>query len=345
MAPPDHANAATKSDGAASLDSILEMSGSYVPARCLSTGIQLGVFSHIAAGKEHVDEIARAAEASQRGMRMLLDSLAVLGLIVKHEDRYQLGESAREYLVRGGENYMGYMLENDALWQNWANLAEVVRTGKPPHHVERKEAAAAFFPDLVRSLYVMNRGQAEALAKVLTAKKSSEPLSVLDVACGSGIWGIAVAEADPASRVTFHDFPKLLDVTRGYLDRCGLTDRGDFLPGNLREVDFGEERFDAALLGHIVHSEGERSSRDLFKRIHRALRPGGRIVVIDIIPNEERTGPLEPITFALTMLLFTEEGDTFTLSEYTDWLTEAGFGPIETADIGSQSPAIIGFKK
>ena len=93
-----------------------------------------------------------------------------------------------------------------------------------------------------------------------------------------------------------------------------------------------------------MHSEGERSSRDLFKRLHRALTPGGKIAIIDMIPNEERTAPPFPLFFALNMLLRTSEGSTYTMHEYTEWLKDAGFARVESADIGSHSPLVIGLK-
>ena len=126
----------------------------------------------------------------------------------------------------------------------------------------------------------------------------------------TSVWGIAVAEADPEAHVTAQDFPALFDLTRHYTERHGVADRYDYLPGDLKTVDFGEERFDLALLGNIVHSEGVDSSRNLFGRLHKALKPGGRIVVIDMIPGDERTGPPFPLLFALTMLLMTEKGGT-----------------------------------
>jgi ubiquinone/menaquinone biosynthesis C-methylase UbiE len=164
------------------------------------------------------------------------------------------------------------------------------------------------------------------------------------VACGSGVWGIAVAEADPTARVTMQDFPGVLNHTRKYVQRHKVADRCDYLAGDLKKADFGSERYDVALLGNIVHSEGEASSRDLFRRLHRALRPQGRLVVIDMVPNDERTGPPVPLLFALNMLVNTAEGDTYTLAEYTHWLKEAGFARIETADIGSHSPLVTGIK-
>ena len=67
--------------------------------------------------------------------------------------------------------------------------------------------------------------------------------------------------------------------------------------------------------------------------------------MIDMVPNDERTGPPFPVIFALNMLVHTAEGDTYTLAEYRAWLQEAGFAKVETADIGSHSPLIVASKK
>jgi hypothetical protein len=64
-----------------------------------------------------------------------------------------------------------------------------------------------------------------------------------------------------------------------------------------------------------------------------------------MIPNDERTAPPFPLFFALNMFINTSAGDCYTLAEYTAWLNEAGFSKIETADIASHSPLIIGVKE
>ena len=329
---------------AASPESLLQISFSFGPARVLATSLQLRVFSHIDAGHQRAEEIAQAAGASVRGMRYLLDALVGFQLLEKTGERYELTPASAEYFVRDKPDYIGGMMETERIFEAWSHLTEIVRTGRPPHRIEAQEMAEQFFPVLVRSLHVINREPARRAASALGAGTSQRGLKVVDVACGSGIWGIAIAEADPSARITAQDFPGMFDTTREYLKRHGVEDRYDFLPGDLKQVDFGEDRFDLALLGNIVHSEGERSSRDLFRRLHRALRPGGRIVIVDMIANDERTGPPFALLFALNMLINTEEGGTYTLAEYTEWLNEAGFGRVETADIGSHSPIVIGFK-
>jgi hypothetical protein len=69
------------------------------------------------------------------------------------------------------------------------------------------------------------------------------------------------------------------------------------------------------------------------------------MVIVDMVPNDDRTGPAFPVFFALNMLVNTQHGDTFTLAEYKQWLKEAGFSGFSTQDVGSHSPLIIAAKR
>lgn len=326
-------------------EALMQLTFAHAASRVLASGVQLDVFSHIAAGKKTAAAIASAAGASERGVRMLLDALVAFQILAKSVDEYELTPLSKTLLVRGSPDYIGAILETNEMIDSWTNLTEIIRAGQPERRVESQETAENFFSVLVRTLHVVNREPARRTAEALGAGATHQGMQVLDVACGSGVWGIAVAEADARARITAQDFPGLFATTREYATRHGVADRYDYLPGDLKEVDFGEDKFDLALLGNIVHSEGESSSRDLFRRLHRALKSGGRIAIIDMIPNDERTGPPFPIIFALNMLINTEVGDTYTLAEYTAWLKDAGFTRVETADIGSHSPLVVGIKE
>lgn len=320
-------------------ETLLQMQFAMSATKVLQTSAQHALFTHLANGARTAAQVAKAAQITERGARMLLDALCALGLATKSREGYGLTPLSAEYLVKGKDSYMGFILENDHMWDGWAQLHEVVKTGKPVRRVEAKQGAEEFFPQLVRSLHVLNREPARRTAQVLKGAKN-----VLDVACGSGVWGIACAEADRDVRVTASDFPGLLEVTKEFAKKHGVADRFEYLAGDLKTADYGRERFDAAILGNIVHSEGEKSSRALFAKLHAALRPGGKCVIVDMVPNDERTGPPFPVLFAINMLLHTEEGDTYTLADYRAWLEEAGFKKVETVDIQSHSPLVIGVK-
>jgi ubiquinone/menaquinone biosynthesis C-methylase UbiE len=347
VAPQPHRHTAAEeppqADGSAA-QHFMDLHFGFAPARILSAALELGVFDHIAGGSVTAGKIAHAAGASERGMCMLLDALVGIGFLTKTDARYRLTDGARRHLVSDRPEYLGDFLSLNALWDAWGNLTESVRTGKPYRPLETKEVAEDFFPKLIRSLHVVHAEPARRAAQVLGAGTTSRGMRVLDLACGSAIWSISVAEADQYAHVTAVDFPRVLEMTREFLKRHRMETRFDFRAGDLKSVDLGAGRYDLAILGNIVHSEGERSSRNLLRRVYKALAPEGRIVILDMIPNNERTSPAFPLIFALNMLVGTTDGGTYTFAEYDHWLTEAGFQRVETRDIGYHSPMIIGYK-
>ena len=325
------------------IEYLQRLSISHFATRILMSGIQIGVFEAIGDGEKTADEIAGLTTSSVRGVRMLLDCLVSFHLLTKSNQRYRLAPISFRYLRKNSPEYMAHLWEEESTLEYWNHLNQVIRSGKPIRKKGSPAEEAASFDALARSLYVVQWKSAQIAAKMFCAP-SDVKLNVLDVACGSGVWGIAIAEADPHARIVAHDFAEILEITKNYVTQHHVDEQFTYMAGDLSAIDFGESRFDLAILGNIVHSEGERSSRELFTRIHRSLKNSGRIAIIDILPDNERTGPQSSLIVALAMLLDTEEGDLFTLSEYTAWLTEAGFIGVETADISYHSPMILARK-
>jgi hypothetical protein len=141
------------------------------------------------------------------------------------------------------------------------------------------------------------------------------------------------------------DLPETLEHARRFVERTGLASRTDFLAGDLRTVDFGASRFEAATLGHILHSEGAEHSRRLLSKTAKALVPGGTLVIAEFLPDPDRNGPPLPLLFALNMLVHTSEGDTFTVPQLTAWLEEAGFTDVRTVPAPSPSPLVFATRR
>src|ERR1041385_7358345 len=100
---------------------------------------------------------------------------------------------------------------------------------------------------------------AQNLGRNLKIAQTKKPIGVLDLAAGSGVWGIGLAQQSPLVRITAVDWSDVLKVTRRVAKRHGVGDRLTTIPGDLLKVDFGKG-YQVATLGHILHSEGEERS-------------------------------------------------------------------------------------
>ena len=311
----------------------------------LVAGVELNIFTHIEKGKRTAKGIARAANASERGIEHLLDALVSMGYLNKKGEKYGLSPVSKTFLVRGKESYMGgFVYETKLIWDNWSRLTDVIRTGRPVETVDAEQSGREFFPKLVAAIFPMTFGAARAAVAALPERTQKRIRNILDVAAGSGACSIAFAEAIPDARVVAVDYPEVTQITRQFAEQFGVADRYDYIEGNLRQGDFGRNRYDLVILGHIIHSEGEKWGKKLIKRSYSALKDGGLLLIAEMIPNDTRTGPKIPLVFGLNMLLHTENGDVFTMREYRDWLKEAGFKRVTTIEVPSPSPLILAIK-
>lgn len=165
----------------------------------------------------------------------------------------------------------------------------------------------------------------------------------MDLAAGSGVWGIALAQSTEQVHVTAVDWPEVIEVTERTVAGFGLTARYTFMEGDLATVDFGTGHH-VATLGHILHSEGESRSRALIKKAFNALQSGGTIAIQEFLVNADRTGPLPSLIFAVNMLVNSDEGYTLSFEEISSWLVDAGFVAPRTLSTPGASPLILATK-
>jgi len=222
-------------------------------------------------------------------------------------------------------------------------LADIVRDGRPAVAVNQETEGTEFFSQLVETIIPMSYAAAQQLAEHLNVAKAKDGLRVIDLAAGSGIWGIALAQKSPRMRVTAVDWAGMIPTTKRITGKFGVRDRFDFVEADLLEANFGNG-YDIATLGHILHSEGEKRSQQLLKKVFRALKSGGTIAIAEWLVNDDRTKPLPSLMFAVQMLVNTEKGDTFSFNEIKKWLEDAGFKKVRKLDAPGPSPLILATK-
>lgn len=229
-------------------------------------------------------------------------------------------------------------------------MPEAVKTGRPRISILQDEERERLNLNIVDGLFQAHRVYAWELVELLKndnplLKEDQAFIKILDVAAGSAVWSIPFALNYLHAEVAAMDFAPVLEVARKYTRRFGVEDRYKFIGGDIREVDFGSGRYDVALLGHICHSEGPHGSQRLIGKCFQALRNKGCLLIMDHIPDDERKSAVLPLLLTLNALLGTEEGDTFTLSEYSRWLLEAGFSEARTIRVNGHSPILLGLKR
>lgn len=321
---------------------LAQMAWGYAAPLVVEAAIRLGLFEALAAGPRALADLAAAAKASPRGVRAVADALVGLGLLARRGERYALTAESAAFLVRGSPAYHGAFFAHisDQVLPNWLRLEEAARSGRPVVSVNAEAQGTPFFAEFVESLFPLSVAAGHALAAELRLAASRRPVSVLDLAAGSGVWGIALAQASPQVRVTAVDWPGVLPVTRRVAAREGVGDRFTYVAGDLATADLGEGH-DVATLGHIVHSEGEERSRALLRRVAKALRRGGTVAVAEFLVDDDRRGPQVPLFFAVNMLLHTERGDAFTYRDLAGWLRDAGFRAVRKLPAPGPSPLVV----
>lgn len=323
----------------------MQFAWGYSAPLLIEAGVQLKVFDALASGPRSLEEVSRETGASVRGLQALMDALAGFQLLNKNAGVYSNGPEADAFLVSTRPGFQGGLFRHvsSQLIPKWLNLTEIVRTGKPvAPGVNQEDSGAEFFQQFVEDIFPMSYRAACTLAEALVAR-AEEPVSVLDLAAGSGVWGIAMAQASPMVRITAVDWSGVLPVTQKMVGRFGLADRFQFVAGDLLKADFGSGH-GIATLGHILHSEGEARSRELLKKVFAALASGGNIAIQEFLVNEDRSGPLPGLIFAVNMLVNTDVGNTYSVKEIGGWLEDSGFRQVRTIDAPGPSPIILATK-
>lgn len=305
---------------------IFETLNSYQRTAALNTAIELDVFTTIAEGAATAGAIAEQVHAAERGIRILCDYLTVFGLLQKADGEYSLTRDSAAFLNRRSPTYLGTMskfLTADANQEGFRHLTASVRQGGGAPERSSVQADNALWVEFARSMAPMMAFPAELLAKIV-AESGAPPAKVLDIAAGHGLFGIAVARHNPKAEITALDWEAVLAVAKENATRAGVAARYHTIPGSAFEAEFGEG-YDVVLLTNFLHHFDAATCETLLRKVHAALKPGGRAVTLEFVPNDDRVSPRIPAAFSIIMLANTEGGDAYTFAELERMFQNAGF--------------------
>jgi len=318
----------------------------YRQTAALRGAIDLDVFTAIAEGAATVAALAQRCRASERGIRVLCDCLVVLGFLTKDADRYVLSAESAAFLDRRAPLYMGTLadfLNSPTISRGFEDVAAAVRKGGAiddagtlgPDHPVWVEFAHGMAPRAALT------GDLLADAVALDATRTCR---VLDIGASHGLFGIAVAKRFARAEIVAVDWENVLQVANENARAAGVGDRFCALQGSAFTVDFGGG-YDLVLLMNFLHHFDLSTCDRLLRKVHAALLPGGCVLSLDFMPNEDRVSPPAAAFFSLAMLVTTPHGDAYTFGDYERMFRRAGFARSELRPLPpSPQRVVLSFK-
>ncbi len=296
----------------------------YQRTAALKAAIDLDLFTAIGAGDRTVEALAGRAQASPAGIRRLCDALVADGYLTKDGDTYGLGVDAAIFLDSTSPAYVGSMvhfLTSPTIVECFARLTDAVRRGGTA--LPDDGTTANDHPVWVEFARSMATGAAFT-AGIMTTLLGPVHGTVLDIAAGHGMFGVTVAKSNPDARVVALDWANVLQVARENATLTGVADRFTELPGSAFDTPLGAGHA-LVLVPNFLHHFDLATCETLLLRVHASLAPGGRVAIVEFIPNDDRVTPPEAAMFGLTMLASTPHGDAWTFAEYERVLRASGF--------------------
>jgi len=320
---------------------ILDLARNFMESRILLTGAELNLFTLLTSGPLSAEEVASRTEADLRALTIVLDALAAMELLLKREGKYSCPPAISALLSKDSPESVLPMVHHMAhVWQRWSNLTDRIRGREE----KGKDSAVHETGEISAFIGAMHAIAAKLAPGIVASVGAGKARNLLDVGGASGTYTLAFLQAVPDMRATLFDRPEVVEMARKQLQEAGVLSRTTLVGGDFYRDDFPGGH-DLAFVSAIIHQNSPQQNLDLYRKIFRALVPGGRIVIRDHIMNPDRTRPRDGAIFAVNMLAATAGGNTYTYEEIQSDLAQAGFVQIRLLQKGERMDGLAeGFK-
>jgi ubiquinone/menaquinone biosynthesis C-methylase UbiE len=306
---------------------ISRMLRGYVPAAALGAAMELGLFWLLADQAKHADEVAKILGIPKLRCQYWLEYLSEMGLLDNDSSGYTPSATARLAILEARSQETWAFLAGEARERLPAvqDLAFRIREQgsvwdalgiMPPDYLANLKNDPENARRFTRMLFELHLGEAEQLSELLDL---SGVKRLMDIGGGSGVMSLALLRRHP-------------DLTAVVVDQANVCAAGQEIAkenGMEKRISFQVANFlqDEILSGFDMVMECDVGvySKTFFRKIHRALNPGGRFVILDYQFETEGASRLNLMTRAFFNSLENPEFTFETANELSDMLLESGF--------------------
>ncbi|XP_028581476.2 acetylserotonin O-methyltransferase-like [Podarcis muralis] len=332
MSTPEHADA---------VEILFQHQYAFMIPKIMFTASDLGVFDLLMESKEPLTSvtIAERLGTSPFGMERLLEACVGLKYLqVERKDNQTLygnTDLANLYLAKSSlkSQYHSLKFTSEFIYMGMQYLADSVRQGKSQTDRVYGISGKDCFDALNRSKSGLQKIFMGAMdekwhlfgREIMTAFDLSHFPLVCDVGGCTGACAKEYISLYPNSTVTILDLPEIVEQAKNHYvssqDHQITFHKGDFFKDPIPEADL-------YILARVLHDWSDEKCVQLLTRLHKACKPGGGVLIVEMVLNEDRKGPVRCQLYSVIMLLLTE-GQERTASEYNALLSAAGFKEIQ----------------
>lgn len=295
---------------------LIHTMGAILMARTIMSAVRLGLFDHIGATPRTAEEIAESCGTDPRATEKLLSALVGLGYVDARRTGYVASALSRKWLGDEASTDLTHAVLHRFLDARLMEASDsYLRTGEPTR----------FHQSLSGEDWLLymdgQRAHAALMAHEITRRVAIKPTDevLLDVGGGHGLLSDALCKAHPSLRAVVFDLPDAL----ARVDRTIVSDRVSFRDGDARRDELGESAFDVVLVANLIHHFTEDENRRLIARCAGALKPGGRLIVADLVRRDPASTAGQIPALLDFYFAVTSGGGAWTADEVTGWLEAA----------------------
>lgn len=300
--------------------------------RTVVAGLRLGVFEALADGPLPMSTLAERTGTDQLGLRLLADALVGFNYLTRSGTDYANSANTTRWLLRSAPDSFVPVLSfwGTVVTELWGDLETSVRQGGPTGDfyawLEQRPDTLADFQTMLRRL---SGWLSEEIVSLVPAPPADGRM--LDLGGGHAGYTVAFCQAYPGLRGTVVDLPGALTQGAAAVAEAQLDDRVELRPGDLLTADL-DPGYDLVLLFNIVHGYDEQQLAGLLDRVAGALRPGGRVVLLEPLAEvpQRPPGVADAFVRAFSLNLFhTQGGRAYRFEDLAKLLAAAGFTDVE----------------
>lgn len=283
-----------------------------------------GILDAVTTDAGTAEAVAAETGVTERAARITLQAMAEMGYLQQVDGEYEPTNRALGFITKTDVRSIGRGPARLDFAERWIQLPETMRTGEPP---EKPDGWTENYMGAMASV-----DQTTVRSSVTEAvHRNPDAERVLDVGGGPGLFAKEFARR--GFDVTLVDRPDVIDLDQRFLEHE---------PIELVEGDMTEdlpEGFDLVFCSRTAHALGPDGIRRFLANAYDALEPGGTLVLFEFVRGRAEGAAV----FGAHLLAQTENGDTYTEAQFTDWLEDAGFADVDVRDVpGTNNQVIAG---